>query len=73
VRSSWRAQLDPGEDDAPDRSAVHELGDPRAVREELAPPRPERGENPAVAQELESQPVASEPFCHVAAVDEAQL
>jgi hypothetical protein len=53
--------------------AVRELDDARVVREELAPPRPERREPAAVAEKHEPKPAAAEPLGDVAAVDEAQL
>jgi hypothetical protein len=54
-------------------SAIGELRDTHAVREELPAAGPQRREHSAATQELEPQPVLSEPLGHIAAIDEEQL
>src|SRR6185437_6016238 len=66
-------QLDPRTDQPTRPSAIDEHDDPRAVRQELASPRPQRRESSTVPEECQPQPPASEPLRHVAAIDEAQL
>jgi hypothetical protein len=68
-----RSHLDPRDDIASHAAAVRELGNPGAVREKLAPTRPQDRESVAAPEQNESQLVVAEPLGHVAAVDQEQL
>jgi hypothetical protein len=54
-------------------SAVRELGDAGAPRQELSPTRPQARHHVASVAEHEAQPRAAEPLRDVPAVDEKQL
>ena len=68
-----RPQLDPDQHAPPYASAVHELREAGAPWEQLAWPRPQRDQRPAMPEQHEPQPAAAEPLPHIAAVDEEQL
>jgi hypothetical protein len=71
--SPGRPQLDTREDVSSDASAIRELDEAGAAREELPGSGTQRRECAAATKEDEPQPVPGEPLGHVAAVEEEQL
>jgi hypothetical protein len=73
--AAWNrwSQLDPGDDLASGRSAIDELSECAASREQLSSPRAQFRERTAGASEHEPQADSPESLRHVPAVDEEKL